>query len=172
MTDRSRGAGLGRNGFAFRLLLCILFAGILSGCAPSMMKPDTVTWAHGQVALRSLFERPSGHAGERTILGGVILGIKSREGQTTLRLLAYPLDHSYYPDTRRPPLGQAWVLWTGPQLSTLFIRGNRIAVAGTVLPSDDSRTLRIGAQALSPDTCLSYGGYLCRRTAFGCSCHQ
>lgn len=172
MTDRSRGVGRGRNGRALLLLLGVGLVGILSGCAPSMMKPGTLAWAHAHVARRALFERPSGHAGERTIVGGVILGVEAREGQATLHLLAYPLDHSYYPDTRQPPLGQAWVLWTGPPLSTLFIRGNRIAVAGTVLPSSRSRGLRIDARALSPDTCLSYGGYLCRRSVFGCSCRD
>ena len=143
---------------------------VLAGCSPQMLSPAQVSWAKEGMAGPPLFARPQEHVGDRIILGGVILKVGARPGQATIRLLAYPLDKTFYPETGHPPLGPSTIFWSGPPLSTLFVSGNRIVVEGTVLHSDQKRTVFIRARVLSPDTCISSGGFACRRTRFGCTC--
>ena len=159
-----------------RTLGVLLLLGVMAGCSAPMLSSSERDWAKGKVAEPGLFSRPSDHTGERRILGGVILGVRQEPGGATIRLLAYPLDKKYYPETGSPPLGPATILWTGPPLSTLFLSGNRIAVEGTVLPTEDKsdqrRTIRIKARILSPDTCVSAKGLTCQRTILGCRCEN
>ena len=153
-----------------RFLLLLLVLGFVAGCAPSMLSSSSREWAKGKVAGPEVFARPADYEGERYILGGVILGVRQEPGQATLRLLAYPLDRSLYPETDKSSLGVVTVLWSGGPLSTLFIPGNRLTVVGTILSSPGRTPLRLRARVLSPDTCLPAGGFACHRTGAGCLC--
>ncbi len=102
----------------------------------------------------------------------MILGIRQEPGQATISLLAYPLDKTFYPETDKPPLGPATVVWSGRPLSSLFVQGNRITVAGTVFSTVAGDGLRLTARILSPDTCLSAKGFSCQRTIVGCRCNN
>ncbi len=155
----------------FPVLLLLLLLG-LAGCSPSMLTRADADWAKEKVAGPTLFARPADRVGERRILGGVILSVRQEPGRATIRLLAYPLDKKDYPETGKPALGPAIVLWSGAPLSTLFVSGNRLVVAGTVLSPGPDGTPRIRARVLSPDTCVSAGGFVCRRSFLGCSCHN
>jgi starvation-inducible outer membrane lipoprotein len=158
---------------ALRLsLLLLLLLGGLSGCSPRMVTAGQAGWAKDGPAGPEVFARPALHVGDRRILGGVILGVRQDPGRATIRLLAYPLDEKDYPETEKPPLGSAVLLWSGPPLSTLFVTGNRIVAVGTLLVPGPGGSVRLEARTLSPDTCLSAGGMVCRRTVFGCSCHN
>ena len=155
----------------FPVLLLLLLLG-LAGCSPSMLTKADADWAKEKLAGPTLFARPADRVGERRILGGVILSVRQEPGRATIRLLAYPLDEKDYPETEKPPLGSAVLLWSGPPLSTLFVTGNRIVAVGTLLVPGPGGSVRLEARTLSPDTCLSAGGMVCRRTVFGCSCHN
>ena len=152
--------------------LLILLLGAVAGCSPRMLTNGQAGWAKDGPAGPDVFAEPARHVGERRILGGVILSVRQEPGRATIRLLAYPLDRKDYPETEITPLGSAVLLWKGPPLSTLFISGNRLVAAGTLLRPGPRWTLRLEARTLSPDTCLSSGGMLCRRSLFGCSCHN
>jgi starvation-inducible outer membrane lipoprotein len=153
-----------------RFLFFLLVLGFVAGCAPSMLSSSAREWAKGKVAGPAVFARPGDYEGERYILGGVLLRVRQEPGQATLRLLAYPLDRSLYPETGQRPLGAVTVLWKGAPLSSLVMPGNRLTVAGTLLPPPDRKTLRLQAHILSPDTCVPAGGFACHRTRAGCLC--
>lgn len=152
--------------------LLLLLLGALAACSPPMLEKSAVVWAKDGTAGPDVFAHPGDHAGERRILGGVILSVRQEPGRASIRLLAYPLDAKEYPETGKPPMGSAVLLWNGPPLSSLFVSGNRLVAAGRLLPPGPRGTLHLLVRTFSPDTCLSAEGMVCRRSFLGCSCHN
>ncbi|OGP18493.1 MAG: hypothetical protein A2V21_310030 [Deltaproteobacteria bacterium GWC2_55_46] len=118
-----------------QLLVLLLTAIILTGCAPVISK-ETLSGIDRTLAFKEIARSPASYVGKQVVFGGSILNVENEENKTIIEVLQEGLNSQLKPVVREESAGRFLVEIEGFLDPAIYSVGKGLTVAGEVVRTE------------------------------------
>ena len=113
------------------LLFLVILGPFLASCAP-VISDKSIMDSDRSIPFLAVLKDPGTYTGKTIILGGRIISVTIREGETKLELIEQPLNDQYKPVSKDISQGRYLVIYKGFLDPAIYSRGRLITVVGQI----------------------------------------
>jgi outer membrane lipoprotein len=114
------------------LIIAMFSIFFLVGCGTGVVSREFREEASAGPPVSSIFKEPDAYAGQKIVLGGVIVNTTNENGETLIEVIEKPLDYYEKPEFDGTSRGRFIVVHKGYLKRNIYSKGREITVAGEV----------------------------------------